>query len=134
MDATELLRHKQALRAMIREAVVRKDAQQLEAVSTAVHDLELELLESFWVLNQLPRGVKPSPVSRLGRAFFVTCEELLRGVSVFLMAEGVSLAWTAARIRSRMKGEPVALDFANQRGRSSPLDADPNRWEGKTGR
>jgi hypothetical protein len=134
MDATELLRHKQAIRAMIRDAVDRKGSQQLEAVSTAVQDLEPELLESFWCLNQLTRGVKHSPVSRLGRAFFVTCEELLRGLSVFLMTEGVSLAWGAARIRSRMKGQPLPLDFENQRGRSSPLDAAPDRWNGKTGR
>jgi hypothetical protein len=126
MDATELLRHKRALRAMIQDAVARRDAEWLKALSSAVHDLELELLESFWELEQLGKGVKHSPASRFRRTLLITCEDLLRRFSVFIMAEGVSIAWRAARIRSRLKDKSVPLNFERQEGSSLPLDPSPN--------
>jgi hypothetical protein len=106
---------------MIRDAVERRDRQHLEAISTAVHDLELELLESFWELDQLSRGIKHLPGSRLGRKLLAGFEELARGYSVALMSAGVALAWKAARIRSRIKGGPVPLEFEQRRDFSSPL-------------
>jgi hypothetical protein len=121
MDATELLGHKRSLREMIRDAVERRDSQRLEAISTAVHDLELELLESFWELEQLAKGVKHPPGSQLGRRLLAMFEELARGYSVALMSAGVTLAWKAARIRSRIKGGPVPLEFEQRREFSSPL-------------
>jgi hypothetical protein len=122
MDATELFRHKQAFREMIRDAVNRRDSEHLRAVSTAVHDLELELLESAWQLDQLAKGVKHSSVSRVRGAILQKCEVVLGGYSVFFMAWGVSLAWRAARIRSRLKGEPVYLDFEKTGDIPLPLD------------
>jgi hypothetical protein len=121
MDATELLAHKRSLREMIRDAVERRDGQRLEAISTAVHDLELELLESFWELDQLAKGIKHSPKSQLGRRLLAMFEGLTRGYSVALMSAGVTLAWKAARIRSRIKGSPVPLEFEAFRENSSPL-------------
>jgi hypothetical protein len=56
---------------MIQDAVTRQDAESLNALSTAVHDLELELLESFWALDQLGKEVERSPASRLGQALLV---------------------------------------------------------------
>jgi len=106
---------------MIRDAVEQKYAQRLKAISTAVHDLELELLESFGSLNQSTKGMKRLPASRLGRVFLVKCDQLFHGYSVFLMASGVSLAWTAARIRFRLKGgKPVRLDFQETAARRFP--------------
>ena len=98
-----------------------RDAEGLKALSTAVHDLELELLESFWELEQLRQRMKHSPASRFRRTLLVTCEDLLRNFSVFMMAEGVSIVWRAARIRCRLKGESVPLNFEKQEGCSSPL-------------
>jgi hypothetical protein len=43
------------------------------------------------------------------------------------MAEGVSIAWRAARIRSPLKGESVSLKFEMREGRSVPLDPSPNQ-------
>jgi hypothetical protein len=37
------------------------------------------------------------------------------------MSAGVRLAWQAARIRSRIKGGPVPLQFEKERECSSPL-------------
>lgn len=106
---------------MIRDAVEQRDRQRLEAISTAVHDLELELLEAFWDLDQLTKGIKHPPGSRLGRKLLAMFEEMTRGYSVALMSAGVTLAWKAARIRSRIKGGPVPLEFEQRRDLSSPL-------------
>ncbi len=121
MDATELLAHKRILREMIRDAVERRDRQRLEAISTAVHDLELELLESFWEVDQLSRGIKHSPKSQLGRRLLARFEELTRGYALALMSASVTLVWKAARLRSRIKGGPVPLEFEAFRENSSPL-------------
>jgi hypothetical protein len=126
MDATELFKHKQTLTAKIPDAVARHDIESLKALSNAVHDLELELLESFWELDRLRKGVKHSPASRLRQTLFVTCEDLLRRFSILLMSEGVSIASRAARIRGRLKREPVPLNIDRQERSSLPLDQNPN--------
>jgi hypothetical protein len=97
---------------------------QLESVAAAVHDLELEFLESSWELHQLKHGIKRSSSSRVTRAFLGKCEECLRGYSVFLMALGVTSARRAAYIRSRLSGKAVHLDFDKTKGITFPLDPD----------
>ena len=42
------------------------------------------------------------------------------------MDEGVSIAWRAARIRSRFIGETVPMNLEKQEGTSLPLDPSPN--------
>jgi hypothetical protein len=121
MDATDLLKNKQAIRATIRDAVERRDREHLLAVSTVVHELELELLESFWELHQLSSGIKELPRSELSRRFLAVIERMTRGYAVGLMSLGVSVAWKAASIRSRIKGGPVPLEFERLRENSSPL-------------
>jgi hypothetical protein len=121
MDATELLKNKQALQAMIKDAVERRDRERLLAISATVHDLELELLESFWDLYQLSRRTKPKPRSQLTQRFLAGIERMTRGYAVGLMSLGVSVAWKAARIRSQIKGGPVPLEFEAFRENSSPL-------------
>ena len=121
MDATQVYTHKQALREMIKDAVDRRDRERLDALSTAVHDLELELVESFWELDQALRGTKPPPRSELGRRFLAGIERMARGYAVGLMSLGVSVAWRAARIRSRIRNWRVPLEFEKLRECSSPL-------------
>jgi hypothetical protein len=121
MDATELLKNKQALTAMIRDAVERRDKERLEAITIAVHDLELLVIKSWWDLEQLSRGTKPPARSALSRRVLSVIERMIRSYAVYLMSLGVSLAWKAARIRSRIKGGPVPLEFEAFRENSSPL-------------
>jgi hypothetical protein len=121
MDATELLKNKQALRAMIRDAVERRDRESLLAISATVHELELELLESFWEMHQASTGTKPPPRSVLSRRMLSAIERMTRGYAVGLMSLGVSVAWKAAGLRSRIKGGPVPLEFEAFRENSSPL-------------
>lgn len=119
MDATQLYTHKEALREMIKDAVERRDCKQLEAISTAVYDLELLVTESFWDLDQLAKGTKQPPKSQAARRLLSLFEQIARVFSVFMMSNGVSLAWQAARIRSQMKGVPVPLEF--EREHPTPL-------------
>ncbi len=121
MDATELLGFKRTLRETIRDAVEQRDRERLLAISATVHELELELLESFWELHQALRDTKPPPTSRLTQRFLSVIEGMTRGYAVGLMSLGVSVAWKAARIRSRIKGGPVPLEFEAFRENSSPL-------------
>src|SRR4051794_33835527 len=88
MDATELFKHKQALREAIRDTVKRRDVQRLKAISAAVNELEQELLEAFWELDELSKSMKRSAASRAGRAMLSIWEEFLRGYSLFMMGTG----------------------------------------------
>ncbi len=121
MDATELLGFKRTLRETIRDAVEQRDRERLLAISATVHELELELLESFWELHQALRGIKPPPRSQLSQRVLSVIERMTRGYAVGMMSLGVTLSWKAAGIRSQIKGAPVRLDFEAFGENSSPL-------------
>ena len=99
----------------MKDAVERRVRERLFAISAAVHELELELLESFWEMHQVSTGIKQPTGSRLSRTFLAAVERLTRGYAVALMSLGVSVAWKAAGIRSRIKGGPVRLGLRHSK-------------------
>src|SRR5258708_3305878 len=121
MDSTELHAFKQNLQAAIDDAVTRKDRRWLEAISGTVHDLELELLEAYWELDQNGKANRSPVMSRYGRSIFGECKRIMLGCSIYFMRCGVSLAREAASIRSRLKAGRIAMKMENSEGVTFPL-------------
>jgi hypothetical protein len=58
LNATELHKSKRFIKGMIHEACETRDERWLDVIAAAVHELDLELLEAYWQLDQQRRGLQ----------------------------------------------------------------------------